>query len=124
MALRFWKKKDTIEEGREERILQSCLKSAIGQVYRQRMGGEGLTALVERFERGLVVETSDVQAAPDFLSQLGRIPGLARIMQRLDLSEESPSTAAAAVEFALEGLHLTRRLNKHSTGPGAWSFEA
>jgi magnesium chelatase subunit I len=115
---------DTIEEGREDRILHSCLRSAIGHVYRQRLGGEDLTALIDRFEKGLMVETADVQSAPDFLSQLGRIPGLARIMQRLDLSEESPSTAAAAVEFALEGLHLTRRLNKHHTGPGAWSFEA
>jgi magnesium chelatase subunit I len=115
---------DTIEEGREERILHNCLRSAIGQVYRQRLGGEDLTALIEQFQKGLVVETSDVQSAPEFLSQLGRLPGLARIMRRLDLSEESPSTATAAVEFALEGLHLTRRLNKHSTGRGAWSFEA
>ncbi len=113
---------DTMEEGREERILEGCLKAAIGQVYRRRLGGEDLSGLIDRFNSGLVVESRDVQRAADFLSQFGRIPGLAKVMQRLELAEESPATAASAVEFALEGLHLTKRINKHSTGPRSWRF--
>ncbi len=33
-------------------------------------------------------------------------------LQRLGVEEESPGVAASALEFALEGLHLSRRLNK------------
>jgi hypothetical protein len=37
-------------------------------------------------------------------------------MQRLGITEESP--AASAVEFVLEGLHLSRKLNKNETATG------
>jgi len=44
-------------------------------------------------------------------------PGLARIMARLGMRAASPSgTAAAAVEFTLEGLYLMRRLSKDTDG--------
>ena len=42
-------------------------------------------------------------------------PG-AQILARLGVEEESPGLAAAALEFALEGLHLNRRLAKDSVG--------
>jgi magnesium chelatase subunit I len=33
--------------------------------------------------------------------------------------DESPAVLASAVEFVLEGLHLTRRLNKDASGTKA-----
>jgi magnesium chelatase subunit I len=53
------------------------------------------------------------------LEQLGTIPGLAGLLERLepDSVHEGPATvgiAAAAVEFALEGLYLNKRLAKES----------
>ena len=33
--------------------------------------------------------------------------------------DESPAAVAAAVEFVLEGLHLSKRLNKDSSGTSA-----
>ena len=42
----------------------------------------------------------------------GELPGLSKLLQRLGVEEESPGVAASALEFALEGLHLSRRLNK------------
>ena len=48
------------------------------------------------------------------------------MLERLGVEEESPGVAASALEFALEGLHLSRRLNKDGdaafatyTGPAA-----
>jgi magnesium chelatase subunit I len=40
-------------------------------------------------------------------------------MERLDMGGESPGQAAAALEFALEGLYLMRRLSKDSLDGGA-----
>lgn len=113
---------ETMEEGREPKILENALKGAIAEVYRRRLGGENFRPLVQQFEEGLSVETSDVLGADNFLAQLQRVPGLGRIMQRLEVPEESPQNAAAALEFALEGLHLMRRVNKDPAGPGAWRF--
>jgi magnesium chelatase subunit I len=52
--------------------------------------------------------------AADVLEQLGPVSGLATVLDRLGVEEEtiSPGQAAAGVELVLEGLHLTRRLSK------------
>ena len=48
------------------------------------------------------------------------MPGLARIMARLQMDGgESFGEAAAALEFALEGLYLMRRLSKDMLDGGA-----
>jgi magnesium chelatase subunit I len=47
------------------------------------------------------------------------------LLERLGVEEESPGSAASAVEFALDGLHLSRRLNKDETGRlGAYRYRA
>jgi magnesium chelatase subunit I len=72
-----------------------------------------------------VARTSDLTPAGEFLDQFGELPGLARLLSRLGVEEESPGVAASAVEFALEGLHLSRRLNRDAAGRvGAWAYEA
>jgi magnesium chelatase subunit I len=113
---------ETLEEGREEGILEQALKRAILEVFRRRLAGEDLSGLVRRFGGGFQLETTDLMPATVLLDQLGDVEGVDRIMQRLGLTEESAPAAASAVEFALEGLHLTRRLNKDAAGPGAWRF--
>jgi magnesium chelatase subunit I len=71
-----------------------------------------------------VAETSDLTPASEVLGQFGDLPGLAKLLERLGVEEESPGVAASAVEFALEGLHLSRRLNKEQSGRlGAYRYE-
>jgi magnesium chelatase subunit I len=113
---------ETLEEGREPAILEVALKRAMAEVYRRRLGGENFAPLVQMFDEGKVVETSDALGADNFLAQFGEVPGLGRIMQKLEMAEESPAAAASALEFALEGLHLMKRINKEEAGPGAFTF--
>ena len=103
---------DTIEEGREEEILSRALKTAELQVFRRRLSGFDFQPILSRFAQGFEAETSDLLPAAELLSQFGELPGLSKLLQRLGVEEESPGVAASAVEFALEGLHLSRRLNK------------
>ena len=54
---------------------------------------------------------------------------LARLVEEVDAlrtpvailtgGDESPAAVAAAVEFVLEGLHLSKRLNKDASGASA-----
>ena len=114
---------DTVEEGREEEILLRALSQAILNVFRRRLSGHDFGQLMARFGDGFTAETSDLTAADRFLGQFGELPGLARILSRLGIEEESPGSAASALEFALEGLHLSRRLNKDAAGRvGAWTY--
>jgi magnesium chelatase subunit I len=115
---------DTVEEGREEEILARAVKGATLEVFRRRLAGFDFAHLLSRFDEGFVAETSDLMPGPDFLAQFGDLPGLAKLLGRLGVEEESPGIAASALELALEGLHLSRRLNKDSAGrSGPFRYE-
>jgi magnesium chelatase subunit I len=109
---------DTIEEGREEEILARALKGAELEVFRTRLSGFDFQPILSRFQTGFAVETSDLTSASDLLGAFGELPGLSRLLERLGVEEESPGVAASAIEFALEGLHLSRRLNKDGDARG------
>jgi magnesium chelatase subunit I len=93
------------------------------EVYRRRLSGFDASPILAKFSSGFVAETSDLTPASQLLDQFGQVPGLAKLLERLGVEEESPGAAASAVEFALEGLHLSRRLNKDGSGPGSYRYE-
>jgi magnesium chelatase subunit I len=108
---------DTIEEGREDEILARALRQAELDVFRRRLSGFDFGPLLTRFDDpAFAIETSELTPASDVLVRVGDLPGLAKLMERLGVEEESPGVAASALEFALEGLHLSRRLNKDGFG--------
>jgi magnesium chelatase subunit I len=117
---------DALDEGREPEILERALKQALLGVWRARIGRrEDLSALVASFERGLVVETSEDMSAPACLAQLDGAAGatLGRASRALGFAAATPGALASTLELCLEGLHLTKRLNKRATGvPGGWAF--
>jgi magnesium chelatase subunit I len=108
------------EEGREEEVLAALLRRAIADTFRARLGSVDLTGLLTKFEEGGTVESGELVTAGELLRRIGEVPGLARIMERLGMDGgESFGHAAAALEFALEGLYLMRRLSKDSMAGGA-----
>ncbi|MCW2544843.1 MAG: Magnesium chelatase subunit [Frankiales bacterium] len=107
---------EATEEGRELEVLSHLLRKATADTFRARLAGLDLSGLQSRFDEGHVVETGDLVPAADILADLGPVPGLARLLAQLGIEQESPGLAAAALEFALEGLHLNRRLAKDSVG--------
>ena len=103
---------ESAEEGRELEVLAHLLRKATADVFRARLAGIDLSGLQGRFDEGATVESGDLVPAADLLAGLGPVPGLAAILSRLGIEQESPGLAAAALELALEGLHLNRRLAK------------
>jgi magnesium chelatase subunit I len=106
------------DDEREIEILEHLLRQATAQTFRARCAGLDLTGLQEHFSGGETVESGELVPAPALLGQLGTIPKLAELLGRLGVpeGEQSAEQAAAAVEFALEGLYLTRRLAKDTDG--------
>jgi magnesium chelatase subunit I len=112
---------DDADEGREFEVLAHLLRRATAETFRAHLAGLDLRPLQERFDNGVVVATGDLVGAEDLLTQLGPVPVLAALLERLEPGGfgEGPSAigiAAAVVEFALEGLHLNKRLAKESDG--------
>jgi magnesium chelatase subunit I len=100
-------------EGREEEILDHLLRRSVAETWRSRLGGLDLSGFVRLVEGGHGVSTGDRVPSGELLEQVGRVSGLAQVLGRLGFEEvPTPAQAASAVEFVLEGLHLTRRLAK------------
>jgi magnesium chelatase subunit I len=105
------------EEGREREVLEHLLRMAIATTFRDRLGGLDLSGFTAVFAEGAVVETGDLVPASELLSQLGTITGLAKVLDRLGYADSADrGQVAAAAEFVLEGLHLTRRIDKDAIG--------
>ncbi|HKH54487.1 MAG TPA: sigma 54-interacting transcriptional regulator [Propionibacteriaceae bacterium] len=101
------------EEGRERAVLDHLLRLATAATYKDRLAGLDLSGFTAVFSDGAVVETGELVAAADVLGQLGSVPGLFKVLSRLGYDDgASRGQVAAAAEFTLEGLHLTRRLDK------------
>ncbi|WP_213454491.1 sigma 54-interacting transcriptional regulator [Rhizomonospora bruguierae] len=107
------------EEGRETEILAHLLRTATAETFRARLAGLDLSGFTNLVAEGDIIETGDLVGAEDLLRQVGTVPGLAKVLERLGLGDApTAGQAAAGVEFALEGLHLTRRLSKALTEDG------
>ncbi len=105
------------EEGRERAVLDHLLRMAVATTFRDRLGGLDLSGFTGLFSEGAVVETGELVPAEELLSQLGAVTGLAKVLDRLGYGDAaSRGQVAAAVEFVLEGLHLTRRIDKDTVG--------
>ncbi|WP_256793052.1 sigma 54-interacting transcriptional regulator [Terrabacter sp. Ter38] len=103
------------EEGRERDVLTHLLRLAVAETYRSRLSGLDLTGFTNLFAEGAVVETGELVPGADLLAQVGPVPGLSKVLDRLGHGDDAtPGQVAAAVEFVLEGLHLTRRIDKDS----------
>ncbi|MDT4893307.1 MAG: magnesium chelatase subunit [Pseudonocardiales bacterium] len=112
---------DDADEGREFDVLEHLLRRALAETYRARLAGLDLRPLQDKFDDGLTVSTGDTVSAEQLLAQLGPVPALSVLLDRLepDGIGEGPAAvglAAAVVEFAMEGLHLNKRLAKDSDG--------
>jgi magnesium chelatase subunit I len=103
------------EEGREQEVLEHLLRRATAETYRRTLGAADLAGLLDKFDAGETVESGELVASSELLHRIGPVPGLVKIMERLGMTGESPGQAAAALEFAMEGLFLTRRLSKDAT---------
>ncbi|MEJ3747278.1 sigma 54-interacting transcriptional regulator [Actinomycetes bacterium KLBMP 9797] len=107
------------EEGREIEVLAHLLRTATAETFRARLSGLDLSGFTEVVADGTIIESGDLVGGGELLRQVGTVPGLAKVLERLGFDDApTPGQAAAGVEFVLEGLHLTRRLSKALTDEG------
>ncbi len=114
---------ESLEDGREGMILENLVKAAVLTVFKEVLPFESVRDVLPAFEEGAIVHTGDDVPSADLARLAAEVPALQGPVQRLVAGDESPAAIAAAVEFVLEGLHLSKRLNKDVTsGSGAATY--
>lgn len=105
------------EEDRADEILDHLLRTATAETVRSHFRGIDFALLVEALENGSMVTTGEQVTARDFLAglpSLGESELYDEIASRLGAT--TTGEQAGAIELALEGLYLARRLSKESGG--------
>jgi magnesium chelatase subunit I len=112
---------EAMEEGREHEVVAQLVAAATLAVFRRRVTLDDPATIVGAFTEQVVVHAGDDLPSAAYLAVLADIPELeppTRALAGPDAAE-SPALMASALEFLLEGLHLTKRLNKDSSGARA-----
>jgi magnesium chelatase subunit I len=106
---------ETLDDGREEQVLERIVKASVLEVFRARTQPERMARLVTAFDGGVTVHTGEDVPASEYAALLPKLDGLREALAELGVGE-TPAGVASAVEFVLEGLHLSKRLNKDAVG--------
>ncbi len=105
------------EEGREVEVLTHLLRTATAETVREHFRGLDFGLLVEAIENGMMVTTGEQVTAREFLTGLpvlGESELYDQVCDRLGAGNDGQR--AGAIELALEGLYLARRISKESGG--------
>jgi magnesium chelatase subunit I len=111
---------EAIDE-REGNVIDRLLKASVLTVFKDRCKIEELRTAIQGFDGGMVVHTGDDVSSNDVVGVLSNpdAEGLRDAAYRLVGADASLPVKASAVEFLLEGLHLSKRLNKDAAGSKA-----
>lgn len=110
---------DSLEEGREGQILDHLLRSAVLAVFRDVVPPDALLSVVAEFDGHQPVECGEDVPSAAYVGLCEGMPALAQLVTNLVGEPSSPGRVASAVELVLEGLHLSKRLNKDAVGARA-----
>jgi magnesium chelatase subunit I len=111
---------ETIDE-REGSVVEKLLKAAILTVFKDVCRIEDLRAVLQAFESGMVMHAGEDQTSNDYVSALNvaEAEPMREAVRKLVGAKAAPQEQASAIEFVLEGLHLSKRLNKDAAGSKA-----
>jgi magnesium chelatase subunit I len=109
---------DSLDDAGEDDFVARLCRQAVLGVFRSRVSPADLGRAVAELDDGSAIEVGDDVPSAEYVRALDRHPGLRAPAARL-AGSDSPPALAAASELILEGLHLSKRLNKHLRSGGA-----
>ena len=114
---------ETLGDTSEEKVLGKLVQRAVLNVFNRVLTPPEIEPVVAAFQGGLSVHVSETMPAAEYARQAEKTPALRAAAQKLAADPSSPAALASAVEFVLEGLHLSKKLNKDSQ-PGQTRYRS
>src|SRR5437588_1893854 len=112
---------ETLGDTSEDKVLGKLVQRAVLNVFNRSLTPAELDPVVTAFQGGLSVQVSDTMPSAEYVRQAEKTPALRAATHKL--GGDGASGLAAAVEFVLEGLHLSKKLNKDSQ-PGQTRYRS
>ena len=109
---------ETLDETGDGPVLDRLVKAAVLEVFKESCPAERHRELLASFDSGTVFHAGDDVPADVYVEAIRDLPALRNAVMPL-VGSETPGAVASAVELVLEGLHLSRRLNKDAVGARA-----
>ena len=109
---------ETFEDGRESRVTDELTRRAVLRIFGSMFELDELEDVILAFDLGGVALTGSERPAAGYPEMVAAIEGLTSAVTKLTDGDRRPEVVAAAAEFVLEGLHLSRRLNCDRSGDG------
>lgn len=96
-----------------DRIAYDLIKRAVGQTFMRYFSNSTITPVVDWFNLGGTLQTSDIIKDNDYLVTLKAINGLFHIVKNHRvLNTSNPSLLISACEFFLEGLYAQKKISR------------
>ena len=100
-----------VADGKEGELLGELSKRAIKATFDEHFKLEDLSDIVESFERGMTAEISRFLPSEAYMEGFRVLPGMKEAVGTL-VDPENPAESSSAIEFILEGLHLSNKVNR------------
>ena len=110
---------ESLDEGREGAIFDNLVKGAVLTVFKARVAPEQTRDVIPPSRRAPSPTPARTCRRPTWPPSSSRCRRCATPVAALTGGDESPAAVAAAAAFVLEGLHLSKRLNKDTAGSRA-----
>ena len=107
---------ETFEDGRESRVTDELTRRAVLRVFGSIFSLEDLEDVIMAFDLGGTALVGSERPAAEYPALVDAIEGMGAAVTTLTEGDRRPEVVAAAAEFVLEGLHLSRRLNCDRSG--------
>jgi magnesium chelatase subunit I len=104
-----------------EAVARELVRAAVANVFTARFDTADTRLVVEWFEAGGTIQTSDTAPAAELLEQARQVPGLLDLAAQAGVGPtDPPPLVAAAVDFILEGLYALRKIGRTDE----WKYQA
>ena len=110
---------ESLDDGREIEIIQYLIKQSILDIFKATADQTLCADILKAFTDGAVINAGDDIPSDTYLQWLKDIPAFTPVLESIGLTQDdlqNPSVVASGIEFILEGLHLSKLLNKEAMG--------
>jgi magnesium chelatase subunit I len=96
-----------------DNVARELIRGSVANVFAERFDQVDMRRVIEWFDLGGSLQSSDSSSAKDLLSQARGVQGLVELAEHLQLGSKPPEPVlASAVDFVLEGLYAQKKISR------------